>query len=110
MSALIFSFGRNSVLINACVAGCLICALSGLVHADDVDDFIRAEMTKRKLPGLQLAVVRDDKIIKLASYGLANIEDAVVVDNDTIFSINSITKAFAGVAVMQLVEQGKLDI
>jgi CubicO group peptidase (beta-lactamase class C family) len=90
--------------------GCLIYALSGLAHADEVDDFIRAEMTKRKIPGLQLAVVRDNKIIKVASYGLANIEDAVAVEDDTLFSINSITKAFAGVAVMQLVEQGKLDI
>ncbi len=90
--------------------GCLIYALSGLAHADEVDDLIRAEMTKRKIPGLQLAVVRDNEIIKIASYGLANIEDAVAVEDDTLLSINSVTKAFAGVAVMQLVEQGKLDI
>ena len=110
MSKSLFTIAKISVSVTASLIVCLTCALSGLAQADEVDDFILAEMTKRKLPGLQLAVVRDNKIIKLASYGLANIEDAVVVDNDTLFSINSITKAFAGVAVMQLVEQGKLDI
>jgi CubicO group peptidase (beta-lactamase class C family) len=34
----------------------------------------------------------------------------VPVDNNTLFSINSITKSLTGVAVMQLVEQGKLDV
>lgn len=110
MSALLFTIDRHSLLISLCLAGCLICGSSEIVHADEVDDFIRAEMTKRKIPGLQLAVIRDNKITKVASYGLANIEDAVAVENDTLFSINSITKAFAGVAFMQLVEQGKLDI
>ena len=100
----------NWFVILQSLAGCLIFISSGLAHADEVDDFIRAEMTTRKLPGLQLAIVRDSEIIKVASYGLANIEDAVAVDDDTLFSINSITKAFAGVAVMQLVEQGKLDL
>ncbi|MBB1441346.1 beta-lactamase family protein, partial [Shewanella sp. SG41-4] len=67
-------------------------------------------MTKQKIPGLQLVIVQNNKIIKTNSYGLANIEDAVPVDNETLFSINSITKAFTGIAVMQLVEDGKLDI
>ena len=84
--------------------------MSGLANADEVDDFIRVEMVKRRIPGLQVAVIRDNEVIKVASYGLANIEDGVAVENDTLFSINSVTKAFAGVAVMQLVEQGKLDI
>ena len=38
------------------------------------------QVTKRKFPGLQLAIVRDNKMIKVASYGLANIEDAAAVD------------------------------
>ncbi len=110
MRASFFTVGRKLLFITVSLAWILSCAMFNFSYADEVDDFIRAEMTKRKVPGLQLAVIRDNEIIKVASYGLANIEDAVAVDNDTIFSINSITKAFAGVAVMQLVEQGKLDI
>ncbi len=110
MSTSFFTIGRHSFFVILSLMGCLLFSLSGQASADEVDDFIRAEMTKRKIPGLQLVVIRDDKIIKVSSYGLANIEDAVAVENDTLFSINSITKAFAGVAVMQLVEQGKLDL
>lgn len=83
---------------------------SSLAQADEIDDFLRAEMIDRKIPGLQLAIVKNGKIVKTASYGLANIQDAVPVDDNTVFSINSITKAFTGVAVMQLVEQGKLEV
>ena len=88
----------------------LMVLTSSWVKADEIDDFMRAEMAERKIPGLQLAIVKNSKIVKTASYGLANIQDAVAVDDDTVFSINSITKAFTGVAVMQLVEQGKLEL
>lgn len=77
---------------------------------DSIDNFIESQMILRKIPGLQLAIVKDKKIVKMSTYGLANIEDSIAVDDETIFSINSITKAFVGVSVMQLVEQGKLDL
>jgi len=77
---------------------------------DSIDTFIASQMTLRKIPGLQLAIVKNNEIVKRKSYGLANIEDAIAVDDETVFSINSITKAFVGVSVMQLVEQGKLDL
>lgn len=80
------------------------------VNADEVDDFVVSEMAKRSIPGLQIAIIRQNEVSKIASYGSANIEDNIPVDNNTVFSINSITKAFVGVAIMQLVEQGKLDL
>lgn len=92
------------------MAPLFIYSLSIPIFADEIDDFIKSEMTKRKIPGLQLAIVQNKQIVKTSSYGLANIEDDVAVDNDTLFSINSITKAFTGVALMQLVEAGKLDV
>ena len=79
-------------------------------RADNVDDWISSEMEKRNIPGLQLAIIRNNKIIKSGSYGYANLEDEIKVDDDTVFSINSITKAFVGVAIMQLVEKKQLDL
>ncbi len=67
-------------------------------------------MQTRKIPGLQLAVIKDGKIIKTGNYGLANVQDSVPVSDKTVFTINSITKAFVGVAIMQLVEAGKLKL
>ncbi|PJJ59959.1 serine hydrolase domain-containing protein [Hymenobacter chitinivorans] len=78
--------------------------------SDSVDAFVRARMQQLRIPGLQLAVVHHGKIVKLGEYGLANVQDSVPVTRRTIFPINSITKAFTGVAVMQLAEAGKLDV
>lgn len=75
-----------------------------------LDSYIREIMEQRHIPGLQLAVLQHGQLIKLQHYGLANIQDSIPVSDQTLFPINSITKAFVGVAVMQLVEQGKLDL
>jgi CubicO group peptidase (beta-lactamase class C family) len=75
-----------------------------------VETFLRSEMQKRRIPGLQVAIVRHGKIVFNEAYGLANIQDSVPVTNQTVFTINSATKSFTGVAVMQLVDDGKLDV
>ncbi|HIB78562.1 MAG TPA: class A beta-lactamase-related serine hydrolase, partial [Flavobacteriales bacterium] len=81
---------------------------SGLVQADEIDDFLLAKMAKKKIPGLQIAIIRDNQIIKSSSYGVANVQHGAAINQDTVFSIASMTKGFTGVAIMQLVEQDKL--
>lgn len=76
----------------------------------EVDGFLLGKMKERHIPGLQVAVVRKGRVVKAASFGVANLQDSVLVDDETLFAINSMTKAFTGVAVMQLVEQGKLRL
>lgn len=75
-----------------------------------VDEFLQKQMKDLKIPGMQVAIVQKGKIVLNKSYGIANLQDNVPVDNQSIFAINSCTKAFTGVAVMQLVEEGKLDL
>ena len=75
-----------------------------------VDAFIKTEMKARSIPGLQVVVIQRGSIVKTGHYGWANVEFSVPVTDSTVFSINSITKAFTGVAMMQLVEEGKMDI
>ncbi len=77
---------------------------------DNVENFLLGKMRKRKIPGLQIAVIRHGKIVFLGAYGTANIQNTVSVTNQTVFSINSATKAFTGVAIMQLVEDGKVEL
>lgn len=79
-------------------------------QVDSIDVFVKTQMQKRRIPGLQLAIVRHGKIIKTGNYGLANVQDSIPVSNKTVFTINSITKAFTGIAILQLVEAGKLDL
>jgi CubicO group peptidase (beta-lactamase class C family) len=72
--------------------------------------YLANEMRKAQIPGLQIAVVRQEKVVFLDTFGFADIENAVPATNATRFQIASCTKAFTGVSVMQLVESGKLDL
>jgi CubicO group peptidase (beta-lactamase class C family) len=72
--------------------------------------FILEKMAAKRIPGAQIAVVRGGRIVMSEAFGVANVEHQVAVTPDTVFPINSATKSFTGVAAMQLVEAGKLDL
>jgi len=78
--------------------------------SDSIDVFLQQTMKAKKIPALQLAIVQDGEIVKQAVYGTANLENNIPATPESIFSINSITKAFTGVAIMQLAEAGKLKV
>lgn len=71
---------------------------------------IQQIMKEQRIPGLQLAVVKDNQIVLSESYGLANVENHIPVTKTTLFPINSATKTFTGVAMMQLAETGQVDL
>ncbi|WPN25856.1 serine hydrolase domain-containing protein [Pseudomonas marginalis] len=75
-----------------------------------IRDYLRSLMKERSIPGLQIAVIRKGRIELLDKFGIANVEHQVPVSHDSVFSINSMAKAFTGIAVMQLVEDGQLDL
>ncbi len=81
-----------------------------LAVSDSIDVFIKNKMKQRSIPALQLAVIKGGKLVKATAFGTANLEHEVPVNEQTLFSINSITKAFVGVAIMQLAEDGKLNV
>ncbi len=88
----------------------LIAASVSTAAADEIDDLINAQIKKRNIPGLSIAVIRDGKLIRAAGYGLANIELNVAATKDTVYEIGSISKQFTSEAVMLLVEDGKIDL
>ncbi len=77
---------------------------------DQTDELIRQIMAKRHIPGMQLAIVKNGELIKTGNYGLSNLQDKVSVQSNTLFPVNSMTKAFTGVALIQLVEKGVLSL
>jgi len=78
--------------------------------SDSVDLFLKQKMQERHIPALQVAVIRQGNIIKNTTYGIANLENNIIAKPESIFSVNSITKAFVGIAIMQLAEESKLKI
>ena len=100
----------TGVIVSIIIMISLFTQVLSANQIDSTDVLIKNIMEKRKIPGLQLAIVKNGSIIKLQSYGDSNLQHAVKVTNQTLFPINSMTKAFTGVAIMQLVEQGKLKL
>lgn len=98
----------NTRIISVSIA--FLSILNFSANADEIDDFLLKKMQDKKIPGLQVAIIKNNKIIKTANYGIANIQDNIAVTDNTVFTINSMTKSFVGVAIMQLVEKGKLAL
>jgi CubicO group peptidase (beta-lactamase class C family) len=77
---------------------------------DAVDQFVAAEMARRHIPGLSLAVLRNGKTIQAKGYGVADIENEVAVTPDTVFKIGSVSKQFLATGIMLLAQDGRLSI
>jgi len=71
---------------------------------------IDARLARESVPGAAIGVVHDQSLIWSHQYGVESLETRAPVTNDTLFSICSISKLFTGVAVMNLVEEGRLSL
>jgi CubicO group peptidase (beta-lactamase class C family) len=79
-------------------------------RADKVDDFVRAQLAERHIPGTAIAVIKNGKIIKTKGYGLASIEFNVPATPETVFEIGSVSKQITAAGIMLLVEDGKVNL
>ena len=78
--------------------------------AAKVDEYIKAEMQKQRIPGVSLAVMRNGEVVLAKGYGYANVEHQVPVKPETVFQSGSMGKQFTATAVMMLVEEGKINL
>jgi len=88
----------------------LLLTFAAVVHADKVDDFVKAQMEKQHLPGVSIVVIKDGKIVKMEGYGLANIELNVPARPETVYKIGSVSKQFIAAGIMLLIEEGKVSL
>lgn len=75
-----------------------------------IEAFIDEEMPASGVPGLAYSVVDDGEITAAGARGVATMGEDRPVTPDTAFVIGSISKSFTALAVMQLVEAGKVDL
>lgn len=75
-----------------------------------LDQSVHGILNRWPAVGLAVVVVRASGPQLFSGHGVANIESATPVSEDTVFRIGSITKTFTAVAVMQLWEQGLIDL
>jgi len=63
-----------------------------------------------RLPGVNLLIAENGKVVYQRASGMADIERGVKMSNETVFEIGSMSKQFAAVALLQLVEKGKIKL
>lgn len=74
------------------------------------DRIITNLMAMANVPGAAVAVVKDGRLVFAHGYGLADKENNQLVQPESLFRIASISKPITAVAVLKLVEEGKLDL
>ncbi len=75
-----------------------------------IDSIVNAPIAAGKAAGAALAIVRGNDTIAFKGYGKADLEWDLPMTTDAVFEIGSVTKQFTAAALMQLVEQGKVDL
>lgn len=84
--------------------------LAFTASADQVDDYVKAQMSEHRIPGIALEIVQKGEPVKTACYGLANLELNVPVKPESVFEIGSITKQFTAAGILLLAQDGKLAL
>jgi CubicO group peptidase (beta-lactamase class C family) len=71
---------------------------------------VEADRNALKIPGLSIAVLWDGEVLSARGFGYADVAHRIPATADTLYHIASVTKTFTAILVLQLVEQGKLDL
>jgi CubicO group peptidase (beta-lactamase class C family)/uncharacterized protein (DUF302 family) len=79
-------------------------------HGITVDKMIADFVRKNHLPGITMAIVQAPYIPRSAGYGVINTYNDELASTKTMWNIGPITQAFSAIAIMQLKEQGKLNL
>jgi len=74
-----------------------------------LDTLIRNKLKQQRIPGAAVALVHEGRVIFSRCYGYADTEKKVPITEDTYFMVGSLTKSFTALAVLKLIEQGKVD-
>jgi CubicO group peptidase (beta-lactamase class C family) len=75
-----------------------------------LEDFIFEKMSKTHLPGLSIAIVKNDEVVYSRGFCFRDLEYGLRATPNTLYGIGSITKSFTALSIMQLAEKGKLSL
>lgn len=90
---------------------CLALSLDATASSlDSIEPLARAEMKRLSIPGMQIVVARDGKIVYSRALGYADVEQSVPVTRETRFRTASVAKSITATAVMQLVDAGAIEL
>jgi CubicO group peptidase (beta-lactamase class C family) len=78
------------------------------VPGADFEQYVNKAMTDWGVPGVAIAIVKDDRIVFAKGFGVRELGKPAAVDEHTLFAIGSSSKAFTAASIGLLVDEGKL--
>src|SRR5437879_561146 len=75
----------------------------------DLDGYIAGYMTAMNAPGLTLGLADSHRTLRTSSYGFADVDKRLAVNERHLFQIGSISKSFVALVLLQMQDEGKLD-
>ena len=76
----------------------------------DFDDYIADYMTAMNAPGMTVGLTDSSKTLRTACYGFADVDKHIAVNERHLFEVGSITKSFVALVLLQMRDEGKLDL
>jgi CubicO group peptidase (beta-lactamase class C family) len=74
-----------------------------------IDSIVAVVMNDWKIPGMAVAILKDDEVIHKKGFGTKSPERFLPVDENTVFQIGSVSKSFTAALIAMLVDEGKLN-
>jgi CubicO group peptidase (beta-lactamase class C family) len=74
----------------------------------DFDKYVNDALRDWQVPGVAIAIIKDDRVVMAKGYGTRELGKSLPVDERTLFAIGSSSKAFTAAAIAMLVDEGKL--
>ena len=106
----LYQYDRNNIRINPDFNNRSISFNNSLQTEDELIQFIQSTMETHLIPGLSISIVKDSDIVWEKYFGYANIEQEILVDENTMFILSSISKTVTATALMQLYEDELFDL
>lgn len=78
--------------------------------AAEVDARVLREMQASGIPGAQIAIAENGRVVYARAYGVADVESRRPVRNETLFQVGSVAKTYTGVLLAQLASEGAVDL
>ncbi len=110
-------------LVMALAAGLVFCSFllpgakaAAAPHPDyttaveALERFIGQQMADKELPALSIALVDDQQTVWARGFGFADPDGQMPATEGTVYRVGSVSKLFTDIAILQLVEQGKLEL
>lgn len=99
----------KKILFASLIMICCFSTATAQMSSAAIDSLVEKVRTTFDVPGIAVAVIKEDKIIHAKGYGVRSLATKEKVDENTLFGIASNSKAFTSAALAMLVDEGKLQ-